>query len=270
MELHIPKFDTKVFESDYEKEGLIYCGKCNTPKQCIITLFGESRIMPCLCKCSKEQIDIKEAKRKENVKKQSVLMQRKLTFPDSRMENWTFENDDGANPSLTKKAKNYVKFFKDFYDKGRGILLYGNIGSGKTFIACCIANGLIDEGFSVIVKNFNSIANQLFSTSKKDEYMENLTNCALLILDDIDVERDTSYMDEIVFGVIDSRYRAQKPIIVTTNLNPAQMKNTSNKERKRVYSRLMEMCTPILVEGNDRRLNISKNLYKKDLEVLEK
>ena len=55
---------------DYEKGGLLYCGKCNTPKQAYIE--GFKRNMPVPCKCKQEQIQ-KEEELRERIKKQSRI-----------------------------------------------------------------------------------------------------------------------------------------------------------------------------------------------------
>ena len=75
----------------------------------------------------------------------------------------------------------------------------------------------------------------------------------LLVIDDLAVERDTEYAAEIVQNVIDSRYRAGKPLIVTTNLQLSEILQPKDIKRKRLFSRLKEMCLPIEVTGNDRR-----------------
>lgn len=268
MDIFVPKVKVQIDQSDYTKDGLIYCGKCNTPKQWRGVLLGRQAVMPCLCECAKQKRDADEKAEKERIRKQRIEEIRNEAFQDGRMKAWTFENDDLANPELSRKMQNYAKNFKEFKQKGRGLLLYGTTGNGKTFMACCIANRLIDLGYSVLVKNFNSISNELFSTQYKDEYMENLNGVSLLVLDDMDIERDSAYMNEVVYSVIDGRYRANKPVIVTTNLSATQLRETSSMEKKRVYSRLMDMCVPISVVGQDRRYSNAKANYVSDLELL--
>ncbi len=74
-------------------------------------------------------------------------------------------------------------------------------------------------------------------------------NC--FVLDDIGTENAT----QTAFNLIDEIYLSNKPIIVTTNLHPAQMKNSDSIERKRMYDRILEICgTKILVENDKSRL----------------
>ena len=73
------------------------------------------------------------------------------------------------------------------------------------------------------------------------------------MIDDLAAERDTEYMWEQVMNVVDSRYRAGLPLIVTTNLTAQELSSPSDVRKARVYSRLLEMCLPFHVEGADRR-----------------
>lgn len=268
MDFVIDAQQSRIEPSDYEKDGLLYCGKCDTPKQCEVVLFGKRRIVPCLCKCQNEQFEKDEKDKKELKRKMRINEIRDEAFQDGRMKSWTFKNDDRKNLELSKRMRNYAKNFNEFQKNGRGLLLYGNTGNGKTFMGCCVVNFLIDAGFTALVKNFNSISNELFSEQRKDEYMERLNRVSILMLDDLDIERESAYMNEVVYSVIDGRYRAKKPIIVTTNLSAAQMKNATTIEKQRIYSRLMDMCIPISVTGEDRRYENAKKQFEKDMKIL--
>ena len=89
----------------------------------------------------------------------------------------------------------------------------------------------------------------------KQEYIDELNRFSLLVIDDLASERDTEYMNEMVIDIIDARYRSGKPLIVTTNLTAQELNNPKDIRKKRVYSRLLEMCVPLEVKGTDRRKN---------------
>ena len=239
---------------DYTKDGLLICGKCHTPKQCRIEWFGKVQIVPCLCKCGVEKRDAEEAERKRQEKMMEIRRMRDLGFADAEMQNWTFERDDGSNEILSQAARKYVERFDEMKKRGQGLLLFGEVGTGKTFISACIANALIDEGHPCLVTNFVRLVNTLSGMFEgKQEYIDNLNNFDLLVIDDLASERDTEYMGEIVQNIIDSRYRAGLPLIITTNLTADELKNPAEIRKKRIYSRLFEMCYPLEVKGKDRR-----------------
>lgn len=239
---------------DYMVDGLLFCSKCHTPKQVRLTVFGKETVLNCICECEAKRL---EAERKELEKKEQerkIERLRSVGFPDDEMASITFEADDRSNKKISHSAHAYVENFKQMYRSHKGLLFYGSVGTGKTFISACIANALIDDGVSVLVTNFSRLVNTIAGMYEgKQAYLDHLNDFDLLIIDDLGAERDTEYMDEIVQSIIDSRYRSGKPLIVTTNLTAQELKNPLDIRKQRIYSRLFEMCIPIEVKGKDRR-----------------
>ena len=259
----------KAEQGDYIIDGLLHCHKCNTPKQCRIMILDKERTPPCLCKCEIEKREREENERRMFEFRKKVKEYRRIGFPESEMANWTFENADGSNEKIMNAMKNYVANFDEFRKQGKGLLLFGTVGTGKTYAAACVANALIDKGYPVLVTNFARIANTVSGMFEgKQEYYDSLNRFPLLVIDDLSAERKTEYMQEIVFNVIDSRYRAGLPLIITTNLTNEEIKRPSELAYQRTFSRLLEMCLPIKVEGVDKRVEKLKADYKPMTEML--
>lgn len=257
-------------QSDYiDNEGLLMCGNCHTRKQCVVEVFGEKRMPYCLCKCAQEKAEAEKEELERQERMRMINELRTMGFPDEEMRSWTFENDDHANPKVSKVAKSYVENFPLMLKEGMGLMLHGNVGSGKTYLSACIANALIDKGYPCLVTNFPRLINTISGMYEgKQQYIDGLNKFDLLVIDDLAAERDTEYMNETVQNIIDNRYRCGKPLIVTTNLKAEEFQNPTDVKKQRTYSRLRKLCIPVKVIGADRRKKQLADNYKKYQELL--
>ena len=230
-------------------DGFLHCPVCNGKLQTEIDFLGKKKIVRCVCKCVARE---REAQ-KERERKEAIERKRKVCFAESNMSEWNFANDDRNKPKISDAMKRYVENFDDFRKNGRGILLWGSVGTGKTYYAASVANALIDEGYSVLMTNFARLSNQLQGTWDKNEIIDDLNRYALIILDDLGAERKSEYMQEVVFSIIDSRYRTGLPFFVTTNLSIEEIKKPADISCSRIYDRILERCFPIEINGESRR-----------------
>lgn len=250
-------------EGDYlNEQGLLICGKCNTPKQCVIEVFGTEKRPYCLCECE-------AAKQKEAEAKVKREKRRAACFASEKMYDWNFDNDEEINEKASTAARNYVENFPQFLKEGKGLLFYGTVGTGKSFMAGCIANALIDKDYPVYMTSFTEIVNILQSRFEgKQEYIESFNKYALLIIDDLEAERDTEFVQEQVYNVINSRYRAGLPLIITTNLTLDELKTPDSVRKSRIYDRLLEMCFPIEMIGKSQRRQNVRDTYENTKKLL--
>jgi DNA replication protein DnaC len=263
------KANTPINEEDYtDSEGFLVCGKCNTRKQTEVEILGKKRRPMCLCKCQTEKRDREAEEWKQKQFALKVQDLRKMGFPESDMEQWTFANDDMTNEKLTTAMQRYVENFSEFRKQGKGLLLHGTVGTGKTYAACEVANALVDKGYPVLVTNFARLINTLQGTFEKQDYIDSLNRFILLVIDDLGIERDTPFAKEQVYNIIDSRYRAGLPMIITTNLSMDKIKNPDDIENKRIYDRILERCHPIEVTGGSRRRKAVRESYTEMKEIL--
>lgn len=245
-------------EGDYiGDDGLLHCGTCREPKQCRVADWlgsGADKILPTACECKMAERRRFEERMKAEERERTLDKMRRAGFPDVEMRKWVFAQDDGGNPRIMQVARRYVENFDAMRANGSGLLVYGDVGCGKSFMAACIANALVDRGVPCLMTNFSRIVNQLQeSFDGRQRYIDRLNGFDLLVIDDLAAERDTDYMWEQVTSVIDSRYRSGLPLIVTTNLTAAELSDDSDIRKRRVYSRLKEMCIPLRMTGEDRR-----------------
>lgn len=252
---------------DYEKDGLLYCGKCNEPKQ---IMFGlpELEIEPypvfCSCKCEQDEAERKDLAEKKKIASERIETMRKHGLVDEKYILSTFTADDKKNSDTTKICKAYVENWDSLYKKNTGLMLYGPVGSGKSFFAACIANALIDKGVPAMFTTISTLSaamNKNFSENR-ESVLKRIASVPLLIIDDIGTERDTAFGYENLYDVINARYKANKPLIITTNLTLNAIKEVKDVSKQRIYSRISEMCIPVLVDGKGRRLTAAKTKYE--------
>lgn len=288
---------------DFYKDGLLYCGKCYTPKQTQIqNPFDPEKvdIRKCLCKCETQERDerrkafeinsfgidyehiirgyrvngypsdfynaykIKDSQNYITAQRAKMQIQeyKRICFPEeqrAKMQGWTFENANPESDAVIEAAKNYVNDFENMLKEGKGLLFFGKVGTGKTYAAACIANALIKKGYAALLTDFPTISRTVQGMYHgKQEYYDSFNRFPLLILDDLKTERNTEFMNEVVFSVINSRSNSGLPLIVTTNLTAEELKKPAEIEQQRIFSRLLERCHPVNATGKDKRLEQMK------------
>lgn len=250
-------------QGDYinEADGLLYCGKCRTRKQCRINFLGEEQVVFCICSCKQEELEL-DRKRREAEKTEA---RRRACFDGSNLVNAVFDNDDGANEQLSRVCRAYAKKFSP---SSRWLLLYGDCGTGKSFAAACILNELIDRGYSARFATVSRIEKELFDAENKAYILDKLSRVDILCIDDFGAERGTEYMQQIVFDLIDTRSKSGKPCIITTNLSSRDFSYPKRFDAKRIYSRILEHAITLEVGGSDRRVTSFLNSNKARLAEL--
>ena len=246
---------TRLEPGDYTGEdGLLYCGKCRTPKQFRMEAPPlEGRLLPHPCRCEQERLDREAAEQEARRHHQAVADLKRRGFTDPAMRGWTFANDNGKCPQM-KHAHFYVENWTAMQEENIGYLLWGGVGTGKSYFSGCIANALMEQEVAVRMTNFALILNDLTASFKgRNEYIARLCRAPLLILDDFGMERGTEYGLEQVYNVVDSRYRSRRPLIVTTNLSLQDLQHPQDTAHARIYDRLLEMCAPIRFSGENFR-----------------
>lgn len=249
---------------DYMQDGLLYCGHCRTPKQCRIKFHFGERIVGCQCACEQRRM---EAEKKADEARALDLKIRNLRangVRDRTLLNCTFAGAE-MTPEL-EKCHRYVEHWKEMREENSGLLLWGGTGNGKTFAAACIVNALIDKGIPALMTSFPRILNAGWD---KTAIAEEMRYYQLLVIDDLGAERNSEYAMETVYMTIDERYKARKPLIVTTNLTLDELCKPKSMEHQRIYDRILEMCVPIAFKGDSIRRGKANEKMRKAKLLLE-
>ena len=163
-------------------------------------------------------------------------------------------------------CRKYVEGWEKAKAENLGMLLWGDVGTGKSYMAASIANALLQQEVPVRMLNLSDVMNATFES--REELLREVRQCSLLIIDDYGMERDTEFGNEIAFQVIDARYQSRKPLIVTTNLSLNTLTSPKDTDHKRIYDRILEMCSPVHFEGSSLRLDIRKRKMERLGEIL--
>lgn len=263
-------------EGDYiGDDGCLYCGKCNTKKEDEVILGdGKPIKVPVSCECAKEKRRQEEELEKKRKQMARIETLKKNSLMDKKFELCSFDTvtvtDD--NRRQLNACKRYAENFDEMMANNLGMLLYGDVGTGKTHLACCIGNYLMEKLTTVFATSLVKIIQNSKSfkdIDNEERYISRMNLANLLILDDLGAERSTDYALEIVYNVIDSRYRIGKPMIVTTNLTLNEMKYTTDPRCKRIYDRIFEVCYPLEFAGKSWRMRKAASRFDEMKKLLE-
>lgn len=254
-------------EGDYfDEEGFMVCGKCHTRRQAEVDMPGLTDAndpnktvrmkVPVSCKCRTEKQRLEELRQQQEKEMQTIASLKKQSLMDERLRAASFDKFKKTNENAynLKLCWRYAVHFDEMMEKNQGLLFYGGVGTGKTFAAACIANYLLEKKVPVVITSFIKLLASMYGLKEEDNVLISRLNTAkLLIIDDLGAERGTDFALEKVYNIIDSRYRAKLPIILTTNLSMAEMKETTDIRSTRIYDRIFELCYPMQFTGRSWR-----------------
>lgn len=233
-------------ETTHDVNGIRHCNTCNEPRQEWILMLDEMRKMPVPCACIRAEAEARKEQEKKERFDQLVRELREDGIRDKKFQKCTFESDNEPRSEASIMARQYLTNWKKMYSNNYGIIFTGNVGTGKTFLACSIANALINKGISSRVTSLPTILSEIQGTWDKSGYVARLMQYDLLVIDDFGTERTSDYGMEQVINIVEKRLNSERPLIVTTNISIGEMDSVTDLAKQRINSRLREMC-PIII-----------------------
>lgn len=247
------------------EDGLLVCGRCWQPKQKRLEVpFREAPLVVRVpCECEKRAEEAREERERRVAAAERAKKARRECFHDCESyRSCTFESDDRLNTKRSDVCLRYA----DTFDKGDpyGLLLWGDVGTGKSFMAAAIANRVIDRGYSALLTDIGSIVSLMESSfDDRRRNLDRILRYDLLVIDDLGAQRATEYMMEHVYSVIDGRYRSGRPMVITTNFDADEIRESRDSERwGRIFDRILECCYPVEFKGKSRRRAKSNDMRK--------
>jgi DNA replication protein DnaC len=175
----------------------------------------------------------------------------------------TFENFDySLFQQNSDSAKNIVKLaqnFTDNFDKNaENLFIFGNVGSGKTYLSSCIANRALARGKTLYYQSayriFKTVQQLTFEEKDNAELKDTLKyiySVDLLIIDDLGTEFVTTLSTSSFFDILNTRLLDGKSTIINTNLNPSEI---GQMYSERIASRIVGNYEIIHLESGDLRV----------------
>lgn len=189
---------------------------------------------------------------------------------DAPLEKCTFESfsldyykgDAEAYKRMSEILRYTKDYSKNFPKDSPSLLFKGGTGLGKTHLSLAIAGEAVKKGYGVIYGSVQSLSAELererFAPREDEEEdtVFQLSNCDLLILDDLGSEFQSSYVNAVLVGIVDTRLLAKRPCIISTNLSMEQLEK---RYGERLVSRIAGNFGMLTFLGSDIRVYKRRN-----------
>ena len=181
--------------------------------------------------------------------------------------------DSRAKAEIVKKsATSFINNYELFAEEGKGLYFYSKTpGSGKSSMAVAITNELLkNKGVAVRYTTMSELLSEIKATYSNNskisesQLIDAVKDVELLVLDEIGVEKASSWVEEIFYQIINNRLNHKKVTIFTSNLLISEL-NYSN----RIKSRITRMTERIIFPEEDVRLKLSRSDSDKFKQILQ-
>jgi DNA replication protein DnaC len=159
-------------------------------------------------------------------------------------------------PAQVRAVRQYIRDLDQNVRKGRGLWLYGTVGTGKTTLAMLVSKAALDAGHSVAIYSLPRLLAEIRTTYDDDSdrtytvLLDRLAEVDLLHIDDVGTEKTSDWVLEQLYSIINARYEEERAVIITTNL---ERDDLATQIHERTVSRLEEMCEVLPLYGADAR-----------------
>lgn len=205
--------------------------------------------------------EVREAREREIERLKTIERAFKKSQLPARFQQRTFENfkETPANRQAFRDALDYAENFEHKLSAGQGLIFSGTVGTGKTYLAAAITLYLLNQCCSVVFGTVTSLLGRIRQTYDEDaqeterQVIDQLINVSLLVIDDLGKEKPTAWVEMMLYEIINARYEANKPLIITTNTSLKEIQDRYENTGPAIVSRIIEMCQGVRMDGADWR-----------------
>jgi DNA replication protein DnaC len=247
------------------------------PKKRLVVLGIEKIVQP-VCQCEveaweREQDEMQERYRKAEVERKFAISSLGERFENCRFE--TFAKRPGTEKAF-RLAYDYAERFELY--GAESLLIWGDPGNGKSHLAAAVCHVLKARGKIPVFQTMTELLERIRATFGRQakeherEIMTALQDCDLLVLDDLGAEKVSDWTLDVLFRIIDGRYRAKKPTLFTTNFSPTELlhrfmpdKSLTEHEiaARRIHDRILEVSVIVENKATSYRLEVAQNRAKR-------
>lgn len=165
-----------------------------------------------------------------------------------------FEADTDAKRQALTTMRDYSESFEEYASKGKGLILSGKPGTGKSHLASAVLQAHIER--DVLYATCLDLIRMVRETWRKDseqserQVLAYLGELDLLVIDEMGVQYGTEGEQTILFDVLDARYRDMQPTILLTNQGVDGLRGYLGD---RTFDRLRETCRIVAFEWESYR-----------------
>lgn len=240
-----------------------YCKKPVEFKTITIPFLGTRKVRV-ICECENRAFLEEKERHVQEERRRRIERKFAISSIGDRLLSATLENferREGAEKAL-EICKRYLVKFDTLKEKS--LFITGDPGNGKSHLAAAIAKSLQERGKTVVFQDTTELLRRIrktFSRENKEseqEIMSSLLDCDLLIIDDLGAEKVTDWTAEVLFTIINGRYRKLLPTLITSNFRLSELRDRLGVHGMRICDRIFE--TNYLVENKASSYRIERGM----------
>lgn len=237
-------------------EGKMTCTECGRPLSYIILPLNGRRVLPA---CTCREAAYMQAERARWQREKNEYLERLFTQSGlgERYRHCSFDNfeEHPGNSAAAKAAQRYAARIGEKIRQGRGLLLSGPLGTGKSHLAAAVVKAAVQNGRTTIMERVPKLLITLRGTYNggpvtEQQLMRAMTDADLLVLDDAGSEKWTEWTEPTLYTIIDERYNRERAVFITTNLTLDELQQ---KIGTRAMDRIVDMCDIVETSGPSYR-----------------